>query len=57
MTFEGEMFEGDSAYFCAEQFLLMLMGGRGGSSVPSPGSEDPHRLGLHVYELGEQGSL
>ena len=40
----GEMFEGDSADTCAGKFLIVLMKGpSGGSCVPRPGSEDPHR--------------
>ena len=45
MTSEGfgEMFEGDYADMCAGKFLLVSMGGRGGSRVRRPGCEDPHR--------------
>ena len=54
MTSEGlgEMFEGDSADTCAENYLLMSMGGRvdsGGSSVRRPRGEDPHRSERNVW--------
>ena len=45
MTSEGlgEMFEGDSADICRKISAHVNEGPSGGSSVPRPGSEDPHR--------------
>ena len=40
----GDMFEGDFAYTCANDFFSHVYGGpSGGSSVRRPGSEDLHQ--------------
>ena len=49
------MFEGDSADLCAGKFPLMLMGAKRGSSVPRPGSKDPHRILGWPHMAAKQG--